>query len=116
MFEQKRIKGESYLFLQACSLLTVSDRLIGFTLLNKRTFSPSYQSSDGRGSESSQSFSPERGGRGGKSSRKGRRARGSSDSEESDVADMNTKTKKSGQDKKSQEEPKKGKESAMMVL
>ena len=63
-----------------------------------------FQSSDSRGSDSSHSFSPERGGRG----RKGRKTRGSTDSEESDVADMNTKTKKSAQGKKSQEEPKKG--------
>ena len=56
------------------------------------------------------------GGRGRKPHHKGRRARGSSDSEESDVADMNTKTKKSGQNKKSQEEPKRGKESASAIL
>ena len=63
-----------------------------------------FQSTDSRGSESSHSFSPDRGVRG----RKGRKTRRSSDSEESDVADMNTKTKKSAQDKKSLDEPKKG--------
>ena len=64
-----------------------------------------FQSTDSRGSESSHSFSPERGRRG-KNCHKMRR---SSDSEESDVADLNSKTKNSAQDKKtSQEEPMKG--------
>ena len=63
------------------------------------------QSTDSRGSESSQSYSPERGGaRRRRVSGRGRKARDSSESEESDVTDMNANTKTSDQGPPSQED------------